>query len=245
MGACLQAPVLGSILVDGINAVRILLVEDSKRLQTSVGRGLRRVGYAVDVTGEGREGLWMAESNNYDVVILDLMLPGMDGLSILHKLRAKQNATHVLVLTAKDAVEDRVHGLDAGADDYLVKPFAFEELLARVQALCRRSYERKNPVIVIGDLQINTATRKATCGGKTIDLTAREFMLLEYLALRRGEVVSRSEIEAHIYADSVELMSNVVDSAICILRKKITPPGAAPLIHTRRGSGYALESEPA
>lgn len=225
--------------------MRILLVEDSKRLQTSVGRGLRRAGYAVDVTGDGREGLWMAESNNYDVVVLDLMLPGIDGLSVLRQLRTKHNSTHVLVLTAKDAVEDRVRGLDAGADDYLIKPFAFEELLARIQALCRRSYERKNPVITIGDLQINLASRKAIRRGKTIDFTAREFMLLEYLALRRGEVVSRSDIEAHIYADSVELMSNVVDSAICILRKKITPPGAAPLIHTRRGSGYVLESEPA
>jgi DNA-binding response OmpR family regulator len=225
--------------------VRILLIEDSKRLQASVGRGLRRAGYAVDATGDGREGLWMAESSSYDVVVLDLMLPGIDGLSVLRELRKKQNSTHVLILTARDAVEDRVRGLDTGADDYLVKPFAFEELLARIQALCRRSYERKNPVITIGDLQINTATRKATCRGKTIDFTAREFMLLEYLALRRGEVVSRSEIEAHIYADSVELMSNVVDSAICILRKKITPPGAASLIHTRRGSGYILESEPA
>jgi DNA-binding response OmpR family regulator len=205
---------------------------------------LRRAGYAVDVTGDGREGLWLVDSNHYDVVVLDLMLPGLDGLSVLQQLRAKQNPTHVLILTAKDAVEDRVRGLDAGADDYLVKPFAFEELLARIQALCRRSYERKNPVISIGDLEINLTTRKVTRRGKTIDFTAREFMLLEYLAMRRGEVVSRSDIEAHIYADSVELMSNVVDSAICILRKKITPPGAAALIHTRRGSGYVLESEP-
>jgi len=225
--------------------VRILLVEDSKRLQSSIGRGLRRAGYAIDVAGDGREGLWLGESNQYDVIVLDLMLPGMDGLSLLRELRAEHNPTHVLVLTAKDTVEDRVRGLQAGADDYLVKPFAFEELLARIQALCRRGYDRKNPVVTIDDLQINTATRKAARDGKPIDLTAREFMLLEYLALRRGEVVTRSEIEAHIYADSVELMSNVVDSAICILRKKITPPGSAPLIHTRRGSGYVLENEPA
>lgn len=239
----MQALALGLMLGKGNADVKILLVEDSKRLQASLGRGLRRAGYAVDATGDGREGLWMAESNSYDVVVLDLMLPGLDGLEVLRRLRAKQNVTHVLVLTARDAVEDRVRGLEAGADDYLVKPFAFEELLARIQALCRRSYERKNPVIRIGDLEINTVARKATRCGKHIDFTAREFMLLEYLALRRGEVVSRSEIEAHIYPDSIELMSNVVDSAICILRKKITLPGAQPLIHTRRGSGYVLEGE--
>lgn len=224
--------------------MRILLVEDSKRLRSSLGRGLRKAGFAVDVTGDGRDGLWSADSNDYDVMVLDLMLPSIDGLSVLRGLRANGNATHVLILTAKDAVEDRVRGLQAGADDYLVKPFAFDELLARVQALCRRSYQRKNPAIAVGDLQVDIATRTVTCRGKIIGLTPREFMLLEYLILRRGEVVSRSDIETHIYDDSVELMSNVVDSAICVLRKKLTPPGAAPLIHTRRGLGYVLENEP-
>jgi DNA-binding response OmpR family regulator len=223
--------------------MRVLLIEDSARLQTSVGRALRKTGYAVDVSGDGPEGLWLAESNEYDVVVLDLMLPGLDGLSLLRRLRAQGRSTHVLVLTARETVDDRVRGLHAGADDYLVKPFAIEELLARVQALCRRGYQRKNPRIVIGDLQINIAKRTATRRGKTIDLTPREFMLLEYLALRRGEVVSRADIEAHIYSDSTELMSNVVDSAICTLRKKMTPPGAAPLIRTRRGMGYLLEME--
>jgi DNA-binding response OmpR family regulator len=224
--------------------VRILLVEDSKRLQSSLGRGLRKAGFAVDLTGDGQEGLWFAESDDYDVVILDLMLPGMDGLSVLRHLRAKSKATHVLILTAKDAVEDRVRGLQAGADDYLVKPFAYEELLARIQALCRRSYQRKNPQIDIGDLQVNIATHTVTRHGGIITLAPREFMLLEYLILRRGEVVSRSDIETHIYADSAEMMSNVVDSAICVLRKKLTPPGATPLISTRRGLGYVLEDEP-
>jgi len=185
--------------------------------------------------------MWSAESGDYDVVILDLMLPGMDGLSLLRHLRAKGKSTHVLILTAKDAVEDRVRGLQAGADDYLVKPFAFEELLARVQVLCRRSYLRKNPLIDIGDVEVNLATGTVTRRGESIDLTAREFKLLEYLVLRRGEVVSRSDIETHIYADSVELMSNVVDSAVCVLRKKLSRPGAAPLIRTRRGFGYVLE----
>lgn len=225
--------------------MRLLFIEDSARLQASVGRGLRRAGYAVDVIGDGEEGLWLAESNQYDVIILDLMLPRLDGLSVLRGLRAKHNETHVLILTAKDTVENRVSGLQAGADDYLIKPFAFEELLARVQALCRRSYQRKNPRIMIGDLQIDTAARLVARKGRKIELTPREFMLVEFLALRRGQVVSRTEIEAHIYADSADLMSNTVDSAICLLRKKITPPGGVSLIHTRRGMGYVMESESA
>jgi DNA-binding response OmpR family regulator len=223
--------------------MRLLFIEDSARLQSSVGRGLRKAGYAVDVAGDGEEGLWLAESNQYDAIILDLMLPRLDGLSLLRTLRRKQNGTHVLILTAKDTVENRVNGLQAGADDYLIKPFAFEELLARVQALCRRGYQRKNPRIAIGDLEIDTAARMVHRQGKAIDLTPREFMLLEYLALRRGQVVSRAEIEAHIYSDAAELMSNTVDSAICILRKKIGLARTAPLIHTRRGMGYVIEND--
>jgi DNA-binding response OmpR family regulator len=225
--------------------MRLLLIEDSARLQSSVGRGLRKAGYAVDVSGDGEEGLWLAESNEYDAIILDLMLPKLDGLTLLRSLRAKKNGTHVLILTAKDTVENRVNGLQAGADDYLIKPFAFEELLARVQALCRRSYQRKNPKIDIGDLEIDTAARIVLRKGKPIGLTPREFKLLEYLAARRGEVVSRSEIEAHIYSDAADLMSNAVDSAICILRKKIDPSGTGSLIHTRRGMGYVVEGDPA
>ena len=222
--------------------MHLLLIEDSPRLQASLGRGLRKAGYVVDVRGDGNDGLWLAQSNRYDVIILDLMLPGLEGLSLLRRLRAEQNATHVLILTAKDTVEDRVTGLQTGADDYLIKPFAFEELLARVQALCRRSYQRKNPKIDIGDLEIDTAARVVRRKGKPIELTPREFMLLEYLAFRRGHIVSRTEIETHIYSDSAEVMSNVIDSAVCILRKKITPSGAKPLIHTRRGMGYVLEN---
>jgi DNA-binding response OmpR family regulator len=225
--------------------MRVLLIEDSTRLQTAISRALRHSGYAADVTGNGEDGLWMATSNDYDVIVLDLMLPALDGLTLLRRLRAAERETHVLVLTAKDTVGDRVQGLEAGADDYLVKPFALEELLARIQALCRRSYQSKNPEITVVDLQINTTARTAARRGRPLDLTSREFMLLEYLARRRGEVVSRSEIEAHLYPDSAELMSNVVDSAICTLRKKITLPGAVPLIHTRRGMGYVLEGEPA
>jgi DNA-binding response OmpR family regulator len=225
--------------------MRLLLVEDSVRLQTSIGRGLHKAGYAVDITGDGEEGLFLAQSNQYDAIILDLMLPKLDGLSLLRNLRAKQNGTHVLILTAKDTVENRVSGLQAGADDYLIKPFAFEELLARVQALCRRSYQRKNPKIDIGDLEIDTAARVVSRKGKQIELSPREFMLLEYLALRRGQVVSRTQIESHIYPDGADLMSNTVDSAVCILRKKISPIGAPPLIQTRRGMGYIIPDKSA
>jgi DNA-binding response OmpR family regulator len=216
--------------------VRLLLIEDSKRLLSSLVRGLRKAGYSVDATGDGREGLWSAESTDYDVIVLDLMLPSMDGLTLLQRLR-KQKDTHVLILTAKDTLEDRVRGLQMGADDYLIKPFAFEELLARVQALCRRSYRRKNPSLVIGPLEIDLAKKSARCDGEPLELSSREFMLLEYLAMRRGELVTRPEIERHIYDELVEPMSNVVDSAICVLRKKIRHP----LIQTRRGLGYVLE----
>jgi DNA-binding response OmpR family regulator len=216
--------------------VRLLLVEDSKRLAQTLGKGLRKAGYSVDVTGDGADGLWHAESYEYDVIILDLMLPSLDGLSLLQRLR-KRKDTHVLILTARDTVQDRVKGLHEGADDYLVKPFAFEELLARVQALCRRCYQQKKPSITIGPVEIDLARKTARCDGATLDLSAREFTLLEYMAMRRGELVTRTEIEAHIYDDQVEPMSNVVDSAVCVLRKKLKHP----LIHTRRGLGYILE----
>lgn len=225
--------------------MRILLVEDSRLLRRSVGAALRKVGYAVDVTGDGKEGLWLAESNEYDSVILDLMLPGLDGLSILRRLRERENNVPVLILTAKDTVDDRVRGLQRGADDYLIKPFALEELLARVHTLCRRRYGRKNVPLVIGDLQIDTVARSVTRAGQVLDLAPREFSLLEYLALRRGEVVSRSDIEAHLYGESAELMSNAVDSAISSLRRKLGAADATPLIHTRRGMGYVLEAKPA
>ncbi len=216
--------------------MKLLLIEDSKRLAQTLSRGLRRAGYCVDATGDGADGLWYAESYDYDVIILDLMLPSLDGLTLLQRLR-KRKDTHVLILTARDTVQDRVRGLHEGADDYLVKPFAFEELLARVQALCRRSYQQKKPSIAVGPIEIDLVGKTARCDGTLLDLSVREFMLLEYLALRRGELVTRTEIEAHIYDDQVEPMSNVVDSAVCVLRKKLKYP----LIRTRRGLGYILE----
>jgi DNA-binding response OmpR family regulator len=222
--------------------MRLLLVEDSPRLQRSLTTALKKAGYAVDVAGDGEAGLWLAVGNDYDTVILDLMLPRLDGLSLLEQLRAKGKQTHVLLLTARDTVEDRVRGLRKGADDYLVKPFALDELLARVEALCRRSYGTKATRIVLGELVIETGARTVTLAGVSVELTPREYALLEYLALRQGQVVSRTEIEQHIYDDSVDPLSNVVDSAICTLRKKMTAPGAKPLIHTRRGHGYVLDS---
>ena len=220
--------------------MRVLLVEDSPRLQNSVGVALRKSGYAVDVSGDGSDGLYLATSNDYDVIVLDIMLPGLDGLSLLTRLRQKGKSTHVLLLTAKDTVEDRVTGLRAGADDYLVKPFALDELLARVEALARRSYGVKEPVIRIGDLEIDPAQRAARREGIAIDLRPQEFSLLHYLALRRGTIVTRNEIESHIYDELAEPMSNVVESAVYRLRKKIDPPSGPSLIETRRGVGYLL-----
>jgi DNA-binding response OmpR family regulator len=208
-----------------------------------VNTALKKSGYLVDSTDDGKEGLWLAQSNDYDAIILDIMLPGIDGLTILQTLRKEGRAAHVLFLTAKDTVSDRVSGLKLGADDYLTKPFALEELLARVEALCRRSYANKQPRLVIADLEIDVAGKEVFRAGEPIRLKPREYLLLEYLARRTGEVVTRSEIEAHIYNDEVDPMSNVVDSAICSLRKKISVADSPPLIFTRHGLGYTLKAE--
>lgn len=223
--------------------MRILLVEDSKRLQQSIGTGLRRSGYAVDIASDGEEGLWMAESREYDTIVLDLMLPKLDGLAVLRRLRDQGRGDHVLILTAKDTVEDRVLGLQTGADDYLVKPFAFEELLARVQALIRRRYQAKSPQIQVGDLVLDTAARSVWRGEEIVELAPREYALLELLVLRRGTVVGRSEIEEHIYDERVEPLSNVVDAAIYSLRRKIDVAEAPSLISTRRGLGYMISEQ--
>lgn len=224
--------------------MRLLVVEDSARLQRSVATGLRRAGYGVDVASDGEDGLAQAELNDYDVIILDLMLPKIDGMTVLRRLREQGIATHVLILTARETVSDRVSGLNAGADDFLVKPFAFEELLARVQALGRRRYESKNPRIALGTIEIDTCERRVFRKGRPVELAPREYALLEYLAMRRGRVVSRAELEEHIYDGRADPMSNVVDSAVCVLRKHIDTPGQPSLIETRRGLGYVLGGEP-
>ncbi len=223
--------------------MRVLLVEDSVRLQQTVGTALRRSGYAVDVSGDGEDGLWRAVNNDYDVIVLDIMLPKLDGLSLLQRLREGGKATHVLLLTARDTVHDRVRGLRSGADDYLIKPFALEELLARVEALCRRAYGSKQNRLFLADLEIDTAAKKVWRAGQTVRLKPREYQLLEYLAHRPGETVSQSEIEAHIYDDDAEPMSNVIESTLSSLRRKLGEANPAPLIHTRRGLGYILEAE--
>ncbi|MCB9892932.1 MAG: response regulator transcription factor [Planctomycetes bacterium] len=222
--------------------MRVLVIEDYKPLRESLKQALSEEGFAVDASGDGTEGLWYATSNPYDVVILDLMLPGIGGLEILQQMRAKEVGTNVLILTARDAVADRVQGLDAGADDYLVKPFSMDELMSRVRALVRRSYGRKDPVIRIGDVEVDTANRSVRRDGQHIDLTAREYALLEYLAMREGEVVSRTEIWEHVYDFHSDATSNVVDVYIGYLRKKLDD-GKHKLIHTRRGQGYVLRED--
>ena len=220
--------------------MRVLLIEDYPPLQKSIHQGLHEAGFAVDRTGDGQEGLWYAMHNDYDVIILDLMLPGLDGLKILKTIRVKGRQTHVLILTAKDTLEDRITGLDMGADDYLVKPFAFEELLARIHALVRRKYQEKNPTLKIQDLRLDQAAQKVWRGREEIELTSREYALLEYLALRAGHVVTRTDIWEHIYEFNSSASSNVVDVYIGYLRKKIERPGKPDLIRTIRGRGYVL-----
>jgi two-component system copper resistance phosphate regulon response regulator CusR len=220
--------------------MRVLIVEDQQRLRNWLRKGLEEADFVVDATGDGKEGLWYAKGNPYDVIILDLMLPGMDGLTILRRLREAGCESQVLILTAKDTVPDRVKGLDLGADDYVVKPFAFEELLARVRALVRRGYGRHSSTIEIGDLRIDTAKRQVWRRGKEVELRAMEYKLLEYLARRAGETVSRTEIWDHLYDFGSQTVSNVVDVYVSCLRRKLDDPGKTSLIQTRRGLGYVL-----
>lgn len=220
--------------------MRVLIVEDSERLRRNLMTALTRSGHVVDAAEDGEDGLWRARNQAYDVIVLDIMLPKRDGLSVLAALRAAGSDVRVLLLTARDTVPDRVLGLRAGADDYLVKPFVLDELLARVDALGRRGSGRKQSVLRVADLEIDTQARQVRRSGESVELTAREYLLIEYLGRRQGEVVSRAEIEAQLYDGDADLMSNVVDSAVCSLRKKLSAHGDTPLVHTRRGLGYVL-----
>ena len=220
--------------------MRALVIEDYPPLARSVATALREEGLAVDLALDGEEGLALAQSGVHDVLVLDLMLPKVDGLTILARLRESRGQAAVLLLTARDSVQDRVRGLDLGADDYLVKPFALEELLARVRALVRRRYAARGSVVAVGDLELDTVGRTVRRAGRAIALSAREYAVLEYLALRRDQVVTRAEIWDHVYDFASEPSSNVVDVYIGYLRKKIDAGHAVPLLHTRRGQGYVL-----
>jgi two-component system copper resistance phosphate regulon response regulator CusR len=223
--------------------MRLLLVEDSDALREALANGLRSVGYVVDAVARGDEGLERAMKDEYDGAILDVMLPGVDGFQIVQHVRAAGRHLPVLILTAKDTVEDRVKGLDLGADDYLVKPFAVEELLARVRSLIRRGKSSPTPTLDVGDVVIDTVTQQATRAGRRLDLTPREYQLLEYLALRAGTVVTRRELEQHLFRAPPTEGSNAVDVLVGRLRRKLSPHGTPDVVHTRRGYGYLMAAD--
>jgi DNA-binding response OmpR family regulator len=221
--------------------MRILIVEDEKSLANIIKKGLEEESYAVDVEYNGEEGLFMAEDEPSDLIILDIMLPIVDGMTILKTIRKAGVKTPVLMLTARDILMDKVSGLDSGADDYLTKPFLFEELLARIRALLRRDSEVKTSVIEIGDLILDMATHQAKRGGKEIVLSAREYALLEYMAMNWNKVLSRTSISEHIYDYNFDLDSNVIDVFINRIRNKIDKGFSIKLIHTLRGAGYIMK----
>jgi heavy metal response regulator len=221
--------------------MRILIVEDEKSLADIIKKGLEEEDYAVDVAYNGEDGLFIAENEPSDLIILDIMLPIVDGMTILKRIRKAGVKTPVLMLTAKDALTDKVSGLDSGADDYLTKPFLFEELLARIRALLRRSSEAKTSVIEIGDLTIDMATHEVRRDGKNIDLSAKEYALLEYMAMNRNKALTRTMFWEHLYDYNFDLDSNVIDVFIHRIRNKIDKGFERKLIHTLRGSGYMLK----
>lgn len=233
----------GYYRVSGGEWVHILVVEDERRLANLVRRALEEEGHVVDVSGDGVEALDMALATDYELLVLDLMLPHMDGVEVTRRLRAEKNDVRILMLTARDAVDDRVLGLEAGADDYLVKPFSFAELLARVKALARRQIQpQMEQELVSGDLVLDLGRREARRGGKTIELTAKEFQLLEFLMRNAGHVMTRTQILDHVWGYNFDSFSNVVDIYVHYLRNKIDKGFSDPLIRTVRGVGYSLKA---
>lgn len=223
--------------------MRVLLVEDHKPLVRVLKQGLEEEGFAVDVAYDGEEGNYKAQTANYDVIVLDLMLPKEDGLSLLQRWRREGMKSPVLVLTARSSIEDKVRGLNLGADDYLSKPFELEELLARIRAQIRRGHQVRDPILRVHDLEIDTAAHTVKRAGQPIQLTPREYALLEFLAFHRGTIVTRSMIWEHLYNEEDETTSNVVDVYIRYLRNKIDKGFEVPLILTRRGEGYVLRGD--
>jgi two-component system, OmpR family, copper resistance phosphate regulon response regulator CusR len=219
---------------------RLLVVEDQKKLLTSLKAGLEEEGYEVTIADTGEKGYYAATTEHVDAVVLDLMLPGRDGIRVLRDLRANGFTRPVLILTARDAVEDRVLGLDSGADDYLVKPFAFAELLARVRALLRRDVSGRELVLCADDLEVDLLARRVVRGGVELDLTKREYELLEYLLRHKNATVTRDMIARDVWKEVTGAPTNAIDVYITMLRKKVERPGARQLIHTVRGVGYAL-----
>lgn len=222
--------------------MRILVVEDEKKVASFIKKGLEEESYAVDVSYDGEEGCYLAETNPYDLIILDLMLPKKNGLSILRELRDKGINTPILLLTAKGSVEDRVAGLNAGADDYLAKPFVFAELLARVRSLLRRGGE-KSPVLKFADLTMDPVTRRVTRGVVDIELTSKEYALLEYFMRRPNQVLTRTMISEHVWESDFDTFTNVIDVYVNYLRNKIDKGNEKKLIHTIRGVGYILKEQ--
>ena len=221
--------------------MRVLVVEDDERIARFVAKGLREQAYAVDVSVNGDDAIYKASISDYDAIILDVMIPGRDGFQVCSELRAAGSAVPIIMLTARDGVQDRIDGLDSGADDYLTKPFAVAELLARLRALLRRGHVVRPATIRIADLLIDTRGRRAVRGGKDLSLTTKEYALLEYLAREQGRVVNRSELAEHVWDEHFDPISNLIDVHINRLRNKVDH-GFDPLIHTRRGAGYMLAS---
>lgn len=221
--------------------MRILLAEDDRRIANFVSKGLRENAYAVDVVNNGEDALYQLSISDYDLIVLDVMMPIKDGFEVCRQLRNDGDKTPILMLTARDAIEDRISGLDFGADDYLIKPFEFGELLARLRALLRRQIGIRPPKIVIADLEINTISQKVWRGGNEILLTTKEYALLEYLAREKGKVIGREEISTHVWDESFDVFSNSIEVYINRLRTKIDKDFSLQLIHTRRGAGYILD----
>lgn len=221
--------------------MRILLAEDEKKIANFVERGLKEERYIVDVAYDGERALFLASTNTYDLIILDIKLPGRDGIHICRGLRERKIDTPILMLTVRDSIEDKVLGLNSGADDYLTKPFAFDELLARIRALLRRKREDKSPLLKVADLELNQLTHKVDRAGIEITLTSREYALLRYLMLNANQIVTRTMISEHVWSEDFDSFTNVIDVYINYLRNKIDKNFEKQLIHTIRGTGYILK----